>query len=81
METRAGRSLSKSGPTPVDTERWGPALVDLAFEFPLKMAGGVVNLLRPGSSRRGRDRVRIAPMSYDWVRQCSVDADKHGDLP
>ena len=81
METRAGRSLSKSGPMPVDAERWGPALVDLALAFPIKTAGGIRHLLGLGSTRRGCDGVRLAPMSDDWVRQCSADADKHGDLP
>lgn len=79
METRAGRSLSKSGSTPVEAERWGPALVDLALAFPIKMAGGVRHLVTPGSSPR--DGVRIGAMSDDWVRQCAVDSDKHGDLP
>lgn len=83
METRVGRRLSETRPNAVETvaHRSVPTLVGLALEFPVKMAGGVVNLFQPGSSPRGRDGVRIGPMSYDWVRQCSVDADKHGDLP
>ena len=81
MDTRVGRSRTeaRSGSVERAEQRWVPALAEMALELPVQMARGVVILLHPGTSLSSRDGIHIGPMSYDWLRQCSVDSGKRGD--
>jgi hypothetical protein len=76
MDTRAGRRLSEA-----PEQRWIPSLAGLALELPIKMTRAVTILLHPESTQPGRDGIAIGPMNHDWVRRCSMNSDKRGDLP
>ena len=83
MNARVGRSPSEARSRSVETaeEHWIPSLAELALELPLKMARAVTIVLHGESTQPGRDGIDIGPMNHDWVRRCSVNSDKRGDLP
>jgi hypothetical protein len=46
-----------------------PPLSGVALTLPRKAAHGVGALLRPSSTHAGRNRIGVAPMSWEWLQQ------------
>jgi hypothetical protein len=56
-----------------------PPSTGVVLTLPRKVAHGMGALLRPASTRADRNRIGVAPMSWEWLQQSLVDRAKHPD--
>jgi hypothetical protein len=70
-----------SGRRPIGIEHWGPAhsalCAELLFSRGLALAVTVGDSIRRRLSRLGADRIRISPMTIEWLQTHEAEYIKH----